>query len=124
MAGSRQRKGWTKYGGAMGVGGVWKHESGWIVKHCGHPTALWPYYAVSPKGTMLIHVKRAFGKLVYAQEAVEGRLRGEQTGTWHGVYNEGDAANEQGVQVPSGGQAEAAIGPGVPEGQVADDRGG
>jgi hypothetical protein len=42
---NRQRTGWVRLRG--GCGGVWLHESsGWEVKHCGHPTALWPYYGV------------------------------------------------------------------------------
>ena len=31
---------WTRLRG--GCGGRWRHNpSGWIVMHCGHPTALW-----------------------------------------------------------------------------------
>ena len=26
------------------------HASGWTVRHCGHPTANWPYYLTSPEG--------------------------------------------------------------------------
>lgn len=44
---SRQRPGWERL--RPGCGGVWRHvASGWLVKHCGHPTALWPYYAHRP----------------------------------------------------------------------------
>ena len=64
------RKGWMRLRG--GCGGVWKHESGWLVLHCGHPTALWPYYGVSPSGeTLLAPNGYAFRLLVLAQEAVE-----------------------------------------------------
>jgi hypothetical protein len=39
--------GWTRvdariWGGREGA--LWQHVSGWHVEHCGHPTALWPYY--------------------------------------------------------------------------------
>jgi hypothetical protein len=31
------------------LGQVWRHvASGWIVEHCGHPTALWPWSARAP----------------------------------------------------------------------------
>ncbi len=26
----------------------WRHESGWEIRHCGHPTAHWPYYLIDP----------------------------------------------------------------------------
>lgn len=44
------RKGWTKTREPRsGVAGEWRHNaSGWLVKHCGHPTALWPYYGLRP----------------------------------------------------------------------------
>ena len=29
-------------------GVIWVHRSGWKVRHCGHPTALWPWYGVPP----------------------------------------------------------------------------
>lgn len=71
----RQRPGWQRIRG--GCGGIWRHSSGWIVKHCGHPTALWPYYGVSPTGDMLINQqsKRAFRRLVDAQAAIEAMLQ-------------------------------------------------
>ncbi len=70
----RRRYGWERLRG--GCGGVWKHNSGWIVKHCGHPTALWPYYGLSPDGEMLVSPNgRGFQLLVLAQEAVEAKLR-------------------------------------------------
>lgn len=41
---------WKRFGGLNGgsCGGRWLHASGWLVLHCGHPTALWPYYALPP----------------------------------------------------------------------------
>lgn len=28
----------------------WRHDAtGWMVVHCGHPTANWPYYLVDPR---------------------------------------------------------------------------
>ena len=34
----------------MGIDTTWKDVSGWTVKHCGHPTANYPYYLISPEG--------------------------------------------------------------------------
>lgn len=27
---------------------TWRHRSGYLVKHCGHPTALYPWYILAP----------------------------------------------------------------------------
>ena len=65
-----KRKGWTRLRG--GCGGRWRHESGWIVQHCGHPMALWPYYLVAPNGEKhKARSGRAFQKLLFAQLAAE-----------------------------------------------------
>lgn len=37
---------WVKVGH-----GQWQHPTGCTVRHCGHPTALYPYYAALPDGT-------------------------------------------------------------------------
>jgi hypothetical protein len=81
----RGRKGWTRIAG--GCGGRWRHDaSGWIVAHCGHPTALWPYTARDPEDTGILipsgwyahgvtWVKGyAFQTLERAQEKVESHL--------------------------------------------------
>jgi hypothetical protein len=83
---SRQRKGWTRLRG--GCAGCWRHdESGWLIFHCGHPTAIWPYYGVPPgvnpegmaREEMLLQggfgLGYAFQKLLHAQTAVEGQLK-------------------------------------------------
>jgi len=31
-------------------GSHWRHTSGWEIRHCGHPTALWPYMLTDPAG--------------------------------------------------------------------------
>lgn len=85
---ARQRKGWERLRG--GCGGIWRHVSGWCVCHCGHPTALWPYYGIPPgygldlhKSRMLltggIGLGRGFARLVAAQAAVEKVLAGGWT---------------------------------------------
>jgi hypothetical protein len=74
---ARQRKGWTRLQG--GCGGVWKHDSGWLVRHCGHPTALWPYYGLRPEGGQMLlsggfGVGIGFRTLALAQAAVEEQI--------------------------------------------------
>lgn len=34
--------------------GYWRHVSGWEARHCGHPTANWPYYLLAPDGRMVV----------------------------------------------------------------------
>lgn len=42
-------KTWTAVG-ASGLGRTWRHLSGCTLRHCGHPTALRPYYLEDPRG--------------------------------------------------------------------------
>jgi hypothetical protein len=45
---------------------------GYVIRHCGHPTALWPYYGTTPGGeTILAPNGRGFGHLADAQAAME-----------------------------------------------------
>jgi hypothetical protein len=40
--------GWRRLPGPK-CGVTWEHlASGWLVRHCGHPTANWPYFLVDP----------------------------------------------------------------------------
>lgn len=53
----------------------WVHASGWELRHCGHPTAIWPYHLTSPDhpGAMVVHQDgRGFRTLEQAQRAVDG----------------------------------------------------
>lgn len=60
-----------------------EHESGWQVIHCGHPTANWPWYAVSPEGEHVVaHHGRGWRKLEQAREHVDGLIGG----TWRVSY--------------------------------------
>ena len=48
MKAARVREGWTRVGAPpiAGKGATVRHDaSGWVVEHCGHPTAIWPYFA-------------------------------------------------------------------------------
>jgi hypothetical protein len=55
------------------------HQSGWRVRHCGHPTANWPYYLSGPgmDECIVSWVGRGFRHLDAAQFAVEMILRGD-----------------------------------------------
>ena len=55
------------------IGAHWEHFSGWQVHHCGHQTALYPYYAISPDGREPIVAAngRGFRSLAAAKQAIE-----------------------------------------------------
>lgn len=60
----------------------WMHtDSRWLVRHCGHPTANWPYFAVapdpSPAELVTSFTGRGFRTLTNAFETIEAHLRGE-----------------------------------------------
>ena len=69
--------GWTRkpspYGkGTCGAKHI--HVSGHKVIHCGHPTALWPYYIVTPTGeTVFAPNGRGFKHLAAAKAEAERR---------------------------------------------------
>lgn len=77
------KKQWTRIdAGYKGCFGVWEHVSGIQVAHCGHPTALWPYYGVDNDGVMILtgwkngrSGSKTFGtgfpRLAEAQDAIE-----------------------------------------------------
>jgi len=66
---------------------VWRHDaSGWEVQHCGHPTALYPYYAVDPahpETATVTHNGRGFRTLEVVFDAIEGVLAGRVLATDH-----------------------------------------
>jgi hypothetical protein len=72
----RARAGWERLSRPGDkCSGHWLHVSGWEVRHCGHPTANWPYYATSPGGQVLADTTgRGFRLLADAFAAVEARL--------------------------------------------------
>jgi hypothetical protein len=69
---------WERVSARGGVFGTWRHRSGWLVRHCGHPTALWPYYLIAPDGTELVEVDghRTWSTLAQAKKAVESVVYG------------------------------------------------
>lgn len=61
------------------INAEWLHEaSGWRVRHCGHPTALWPYYLIPPDGMLSVmsHNGRGFTSGAIGRAAVESILSG------------------------------------------------
>jgi hypothetical protein len=57
----------------------WRHDSGYEVRHCGHPTALWPWYVIAPAAPELCLVAEhghAFRLLAEAMDAAEGLAAG------------------------------------------------
>lgn len=66
---------WIRLGDIIGDPKFATHlhsASGWTVKHCGHPTANYPYYCVSPAGRTLIAPNgRGFTLLKLAKAAAE-----------------------------------------------------
>jgi hypothetical protein len=87
---SRALAGWTRLGDrSTKIGAVYAHESGWSVRHCGHPTANWPYYAVDPSDAAdsryaVTHNGKGFRTAQLAMEAVEGVLAGTIINTIEG----------------------------------------
>ena len=64
----KPRPGWTKVHSTR-----WDYRvAGYCVRHCGHPTALWPYYGQTPRTDLLIAPNgRGLRTLNQAQLAVE-----------------------------------------------------
>jgi hypothetical protein len=56
----------------------WKHDSGWMIHHCGHPTANWPYYLVAPKTGHIVLAQNGHGfrTSALAKDAVRAILAG------------------------------------------------
>jgi hypothetical protein len=81
------RPGWTRLS-APGhkLSALWRHDaSGWLVKHCGHPTANWPYYATDPadpeERTTVTHNGHGWRTLGDAFGQLEQVMRGDLVAT-------------------------------------------
>lgn len=82
----KKREGWTRLSApGRKCDARWRHKrSGWEVRHCGHPTANWPYFAVDPKhpeASTMSHNGRGFRDLERAFDAVEDVISGAQIAT-------------------------------------------
>jgi hypothetical protein len=70
------RSGWTRLSarGLPTCFGRWLYEpNGCAVLHCGHPTAIWPYYIVRPGSTKILVAPNGHGfrTLKLAMDAAE-----------------------------------------------------
>lgn len=75
------RAGWKKLSppGSSKTANHYRHVSGWELRHCGHPTANYPWYAVDPshpETVTVTHNGKGFRLLIEAQIAVEGVVAG------------------------------------------------
>jgi hypothetical protein len=77
----RSRPGWTRLSApGRKLNQHWRHETGWEIRHCGHPTANWPFYAVDPTHptrAVVSHNGLGFVRLAVAFDVVERVLAGE-----------------------------------------------
>jgi len=81
-----KRPGWTRLSAAgCKLSTTWRHDaSGWLVKHCGHQTANWPFYLVDPnysESLTMSHNGRGFLGARKGIEAVEAILAGSMVAT-------------------------------------------
>ena len=65
------------------LGSIYAHPAGYTIKHCGHPTAIWPYGLYDQGGDFIPAPNgRAFSSLAAAAAAAEARIAEDQ---WHEV---------------------------------------
>lgn len=75
----------------------WRHDSGWEVQHCGHPTANWPYLLVDPEGNTYTSWNRlGFRGLRVGRDVVAAILAGvyEKTDDGRVLYADGRPLEE------------------------------
>ena len=71
---------WTRL--TTGFPPSYSHPNGYEVHHCGHQTANYPYYLVTPAGLMVVsHNGHGFVRAAWAQEVAEGLASGRFTAT-------------------------------------------
>lgn len=82
MSLARQHPHWTRLSRpGSKLDARWRHASGWVVFHCGHMTAIWPYAAQDPDHPDAVTANGANGgrgwrTLAHAFAAIEGVLEG------------------------------------------------
>lgn len=78
-----KRQGWTRLSQPGNKCRThWVHDaSNWQLRHCGHPTANWPYYLINPTSlcTVVSFNGLGFKTLAVSMDAVEGVLSGAFT---------------------------------------------
>lgn len=74
-----KRLGWTRLSTPGDkLRSMWRHESGILVRHCGHPTAIRPYYLIHPESGLPL-VAEKFRNLELAMIAAESHVVVEVT---------------------------------------------
>jgi hypothetical protein len=75
---------WRRLDSGRGkIGSCYWHSAGYTIKHCGHPTALWPYQLLNEDGeTLLAQNLRAFRTLDDAAAEVDRVLAGGAPRFW------------------------------------------
>ena len=81
-----KREGWTRLSDPKKgkCEAHWQHTSGWEIRHCGHPTANWPYYLQDPERQelcVMTHNGLGFATLKCAMLAVEEIAAGRAQAT-------------------------------------------
>lgn len=75
-----RRRNWTRLSNPRDKCAThWEHASGWTLRHCGHPTANWPYYAISPEhpdDVVVTHNGLGFKTLAEGMRSIELVLAG------------------------------------------------
>ena len=77
-----KRNGWTRLSDPKrdSKASHWRHDpSGWALRHCGHATAIWPFYAVDPahpSASTMTHNGLGFRTLEDGMQAIEDVLAG------------------------------------------------
>ena len=75
-----KRQGWTRLSQPGDKCSTrWVHDaSHWQLRHCGHPTANWPYYLINPTSlcTVVSFNGKGFKTIEVCMNAVEGVLSG------------------------------------------------
>lgn len=69
-----KKKTWARTPGVSGgtCGARWRTEDGWVITHCGHPTANYPYILYRPdREPVLAANGRGFRRLRDAQDRYE-----------------------------------------------------
>ena len=75
-----KRHGWTRISPKPGT--CWTHwahqDSGWQFRHCGHPTANWPYYFIDPASlrTVMSFNGLGFKSVEVCMNVIEGVISG------------------------------------------------
>lgn len=66
---------WERWGGGGIYGRIdavhFHVPSGWQIRHCGHPTANYPYYILTPEQIILAPNGRGFMRLELAKQHLE-----------------------------------------------------